>query len=172
MILSAQGDVSLVETLGPPVKECGRADEGGLRLQGDTALGLDVLQLLNRAEMAIDERGISERPQMFRGLEFGGVRRQEEEVQMVWHAQALGAVPACPIQDKDDLPGGTRADGLRESREFGLKERDIDAGRQVKDRATRGRMNKADQVAPFIAVLDRGQWAFAVETPDFVQDGF
>jgi hypothetical protein len=39
----------------------GRADESGLRLQGDTALDLHILQLLNRAEMAIDERGMGER---------------------------------------------------------------------------------------------------------------
>ena len=50
--------------------------------------------------MAIDQDGIGERPQMLGGLEFGRIRRQEEQVDMVGHAQALRAVPAGAIQDR------------------------------------------------------------------------
>ena len=53
--------------------------------------------------MAIDQDGIGERPQMLSGLEFGRIRRQEEQVDVVGHAQALGAVPAGPIQHQHDL---------------------------------------------------------------------
>ena len=41
----------------------------------------------------------------------------------------------------------------------------------MEDRAARGGMDEADQVAPRIAVLHRGERALAVETPDLVQDG-
>ena len=33
-------------------------------------------------------------------------------------------------------------------------------------------MDKADQIAPLVAMLDRGEWTLPVETPDFAQDGF
>ena len=36
-------------------------------------------------------------------LEFGRIRRQEEQVDMVGHTQALGAVPARAIQHEHDL---------------------------------------------------------------------
>ncbi len=53
--------------------------------------------------MAVDERGIGERPQMLGGLQFGRIGRQEEQVDVVGHAQALRAVPARAIEDEDDL---------------------------------------------------------------------
>src|SRR5262249_16158878 len=43
---------------------------------------------------------------------------------------------------------------------------------QVKHGPARGRMDEADQVAPGVAMLHRGSRALAIETPDFVQDGF
>ena len=95
--------LSFSEALRPPVKERGGAHEIATGLQGDTAGGLDVLQLLDRGEMAVDQDGVGERPQMFGGLQFGGIRRQEEQVDVVGHAQALGAVPARAIQDEDNL---------------------------------------------------------------------
>ena len=56
--------------------------------------------------MPIDQHGIGERPQMLCRLELGRVGRQEEQMDMVRDAQALGAVPAGTIQHEDDLPGG------------------------------------------------------------------
>src|SRR5258707_11205425 len=40
----------------------------------------------------------------------------------------------------------------------------------MEHRAARGRMDEADEVAPFKAVLHRGERALAVKTPDVVQD--
>jgi hypothetical protein len=42
-------------------------------MQGNTALGLGVLKLLNGGEVAVDEAGVRERPQMFGWLKFGRV---------------------------------------------------------------------------------------------------
>src|SRR5258708_13292439 len=41
----------------------------------------------------------------------------------------------------------------------------------MKDGAPRGGMHEADEGAPREAMLDRGQRALAVNTPDLVQDG-
>src|SRR5260370_40539399 len=40
----------------------------------------------------------------------------------------------------------------------------------MEHRAARGGMDEADEVAPFKAVLHRGEGALAVKTPDVVQD--
>ena len=42
----------------------------------------------------------------------------------------------------------------------------------MEERAPRGGMHEADQVAPGVAVLDRRDGALAVEAPDLVQDRF
>ena len=122
--------------------------------------------------MAVGERRIGERPQMFRWLEFGRIRRQKEQVDVVRHAQALGAVPAGPIQHEHNLLVGTGSDCLGKGGEFRLEEGHAHRGGQMKDRAAGGGMDEADQVSPLVAVLDRSQGALAVKTPDLVQDRF
>ena len=72
-------------------------------LQRHTAGGLSVFQLLNASKMPIHQDCVGERPQMFGWLQFGRVRRQEEQVEMVGHTQALRAVPARTVQDQDKL---------------------------------------------------------------------
>ena len=75
-------------------------------------------------------------------------------------------MPAGAIQDQDDLLGRTRSRLAGKGGQFGLKERDAHAGRQMKERASRGRMDEADQIAPGVAVLDRGYWTLPNRRPD------
>lgn len=81
-------------------------------------------------------------------------------------------MPPSSIQHEHDLLVWSRSYLTRKCREFGLKEGDVHRGRQMEERAPRGRMDKAHQVAPLVAVLDRSQRALAIETPHLVQDGF
>ncbi len=53
------------------MKAGGRTDEVAALLQGDAAAGLRVFQFLEIDEMAIDERGVGERPEMLGGLQLG-----------------------------------------------------------------------------------------------------
>jgi len=85
------------------MEQGGRADEIRASLQRQAAGGLSVLQVVDGGEVAIGEHRVGERPQMLGGLEFGRVRREEQEVDVVGHAQALGAVPAGTIQDQHNL---------------------------------------------------------------------
>ena len=122
--------------------------------------------------MPIHQDGIGERPQMFGGLEFGRIRRQEEQVDVVGHTQALGAVPARPIQHEHDLLAWCwlptwRAKAASSASKSGM----LTDGRQMKDGASRGGMDEAHQIAPFVAVLHGSEGTLAVDTPDLVQDG-
>jgi hypothetical protein len=86
------------------------------------------------------------------------------------HPQLDTRVPARPVQYQHNLFGGTGADRLGERRQLHLKEGDADRRGQMKDGATRGRMDKADQLAPLEAMLDRSERALAVKAPDLVQE--
>jgi hypothetical protein len=104
------------------MKQGGGAHEIATSLEGHAAGGLDVLEVVDRGEMPIHQNGIGEPPQMFRGLEFGRIRRQEEQMHMVGDAEALGAMPARAIEDEHNLLGRTRADRLGEGGEFGFED--------------------------------------------------
>ncbi len=87
------------------------------------------------------------------------------------HAQPQTGMPAGTVEDQDDLFTRTGPHSLRKRCQFCFKERNRDRGGQVEDGATRGRLDKADQIAPLEAVLHRRNRPLAVETPDLVQDG-
>jgi hypothetical protein len=114
--------LSFSEALWPPVEKRGRADQIGTGLQRHTASGLGVLQLIDRGEMPVHQDGIGERPQMLGRLELRGVRRQEEQVDVVGYAQALGAMPARAIKDEDDLLRQTGTDRAGKGCELRFKD--------------------------------------------------
>ena len=69
-----------LDALGPPLEQRGRADAFALPLEVSAAGELDVFELLDAGEMAIDQAGVGQRPQVLGRLQFGGIRRQEEQV--------------------------------------------------------------------------------------------
>ena len=90
------------------MKAASGANALGLALEGSAACQLRLFELLNAFEMAVDQQRIGERPQMFSGMEFWGIGWQEEQVDVVRHAQALRAMPAGAIQQEYDLLAVTR----------------------------------------------------------------
>ena len=147
------------------------ADEGGLCLECDTVLGLRVFQVHNAGEMAIDERRIGEGPEMFGGLELGRIGWEEVEIDVIGHPQTQTGMPSCAIEDQDDLLLRSCSCLARERSELRLEERNIHARREVEQGAAGGRMDEADEIAPFVAVLDRGDGALSLGCPDPAQDG-
>lgn len=89
---------------------------------------------------------------------------------VVGHMQALGTVPARPIQHEHDLLLRRGADRLGEGGELDFKEGNADRARQVEHGAARGGMDKGHEVAPFVAMLHGSDGALVVKTPDFVQN--
>ena len=92
-------------------------------------------------------------------------------MEVVWHAQALGAVPASSIQNEHDLLGRTRMYGGGKGGEFGFEEGNVHRRRQVKDRAPLGGMDEPDEIAPVVAMLNGSQGTLPGQSPDFAQDG-
>src|SRR5260221_5935520 len=86
VILISSRPLSFLDPLGPPVEQGGGADEIAACLQGDTARGLDVFQLVDAGEVAIGQDGVGQRPQVVSGLQLGGVGRQEEQEHVLGHA--------------------------------------------------------------------------------------
>ncbi len=84
------------------------------------------------------------------------------------HAELAAFVPAGPIQDEHDLLVRAGVDLAGERLQLDLEERDTDGRGQLKDGAPRGGLHKADQGAPFKAVLHGRQGPLAIATPDFV----
>ena len=105
LILIQSRSLSFPDALGPPVEPRGRANEVGTRLEGDAARGLGVFEVVDRGEMAVGERGVGQRPEMLGGLELGRIRRQEQQMEMLGHAQFEAGVPAGAVQDEHDLLG-------------------------------------------------------------------
>jgi hypothetical protein len=85
------------------MEERGGADQIGTGLQRDTPSGLGLLELVDGGEVAVDQDGIGQLPQVFDWLQFRRVGGKKQQVDVVGHAQALGAVPAGPIQDEHNL---------------------------------------------------------------------
>ena len=63
---------------------------------------------------------------MLRRLELRRVRRQEEQMDMLGHAQPHAAVPAGPVERQYNLLVGTRANVLGEGLQFEFEERDAE----------------------------------------------
>jgi hypothetical protein len=152
------------------MEPCRGSNQIGSGLQGDAAGGLGVFEFLDRGEMAVGQGGIRQRPEMFGGLELGRIRRQKQQMDMLRHAQLDAGVPPRTVEDQDNLLGRSSADLAREGLQLDLEERDGHACRQVEDGTTRSRMDKADEVAPVVAVLDRRGGTLAVEAPDLLED--
>ena len=153
-----------------------RADLLGVALQLGAAGELRVFELLDRGEMAVDEDRVGQRPQMFGGLQFRGIRRQEEQVDVVRYPPVdAGGFPAGAVQHQHNLLGGTGSHLAGERGALNFKHRNADGGWQIgqmEDGPTRGRMDKADQIAPGEAVLDAGHGSLAPWGPDAAQQRF
>jgi hypothetical protein len=154
------------------VETGGGADQLRVTLQLSTASELGVLQLLDRLEMAIDQAAVGQWPEVLGRLELRRVRREKQQVHMVGHAQFDAGVPAGAVEHQHDLLGGTGSHCSREGGQLDFKERDADAGGQVKDGPPRGGVHEADQIAPGIPMADQGNGALADRGPDPAQQRF
>src|SRR5260221_3845772 len=108
--LAAPWTMPLADALRPPMEQGRRADEVRARLQPNAARGLGILQRLDAGEVPIDQHGIRQWPQMLRRLQFRGVWRQEQQVDMLGHSHLETGVPASAVEHEHDLFGRTGTD--------------------------------------------------------------
>lgn len=143
-----------------------------MRLQGQAALGLCIFEVVDAGEVPVGQCGVGQRPEVLSRLQLGRVGRQEEQVEVLRHAQPRARVPAGAIQDQHNLLGRAGADLAGEGGKLGLEERDADGGGQVEAGLARGGVDEAHHVAPCVAMLHRRDRTVPVEAPHFVQDRF
>jgi hypothetical protein len=151
---------------GPPGEQRGGADARGLALQGGAAGKLRLVEGVQVSEVGVEERIIGQRPQVLGPLQLRGIVGQEQEMDVVRHAQPQRGMPARLVEHEHDLLPGAGADRLGEGAELGLKDRDGGGRGQVPEGTARGRVHKADQIAPAKAVLHDGTGPLANRGPD------
>jgi hypothetical protein len=115
---------------------------------------------------------------MLSWLQFRRIRRQEDKKSR-WtcsqHAEPQARMPPSTVQDQHALFRRTRADLTGEGSEFHFKEGDTDAGGQrgqMEDRVARGRMDKANEIAPGEAVAHWCERSLANRRPHATQERF
>jgi hypothetical protein len=89
LISTSPGSLSHLETLRPAVKQRGGANALGLALEVSTVGELRLFKLVAALERAVDQGHVGKGSQMLGGLEFWGIRREEEQRDMVGRTQAL-----------------------------------------------------------------------------------
>jgi hypothetical protein len=74
---------------------------------------LSVLQILDRGELAVDQAGICQRPEVLGRLELGRVRREKQQMDMLGHAQPQAGVPSLPSRPDPRPARSASLDSLR-----------------------------------------------------------
>jgi hypothetical protein len=88
-----------------------------------------------------------------RGLQFGRVRRQKDEMQSFWKDELRTAMPPCPIKHNHKLFGRTSADAFGKVLQGQVHHLDIDPWQEQPNGVSRLRMHEAAHVHPLIACL-------------------
>ena len=117
------------------------------------------------AKWRLTRHVVGQRPEVLGGLQFGRVGRQEEQMDVLGHAQPHAGVPARAVEDEHDLLLRAGSDLARECGEFDFEEGNADGGGQMEERAARGGMDEADEVAPGEAVPHRRRPGAAQSAP-------
>src|SRR5262245_43935223 len=90
---------------GPPVKESGAAENVALALEQITVVGDRVFKRVDSREMLVEEWLVGVMPQVLGGLELGRVRRQEDQMEAIWHLDQGAGVVASLIEHEHDTLG-------------------------------------------------------------------
>ena len=163
--------MEFAEAARPPMKAGRRADEVASGLQRDAACRLGILHVLEGGKVLVGQRRVGQGAQVLGRIALRRVGGQEEQVDVLGDPQLAARMLAGPIEDQHDLLLRPRLHCLRKGGQLGLEEGEVDRRREVEDGAPRRWAHEGDEVAPFIAVLDRRQHPLAREAPDLLQDG-
>jgi hypothetical protein len=142
------------------------ANEIGLLLERQTALGLDGLQGVEACEAPIGEWFIGERPEPLGGLQLRGVGGQGNEVDALWHLHRLPGMPAGPIQDQGNLLLWSRSHIPGKGGEHLTEESSGDRREEPPLGLAGGGTHEATDIEPLVALLDRSKRALADGCPD------
>ena len=148
------------------MKERALANDLGLLLEGETALCLDRLQGGEVSESRVGERLVGQRPEMLGRLQFGRVGRQDEEVDALGDLDLFAGMPARPIEDEQDAFGEAYPHVPGEGGEDLPEEYRRDRGKQPPLGLPGRGMDKATDMEPLVALLNRSDRPLADRCPD------
>ncbi len=127
----------------------GRAfGDGGLGAELAAAGGDGVLQHGEVGVVAVGEGGVEQGPEALGRLEFGGVRRQEGEVQAVRDGEAGAGVPTRVVQHQHDPRGRPHPDIPGERRQHLAHRGGVDRREEPPIGAPARRVGEAVDVIP------------------------
>lgn len=129
-----------------------------------------ILDVGERVEVPVDDGLVHEVPKALGGLQLGGVGRQVDQPQPVWHAQAGLGVPAGPIQQEDDGALRPGAGLAGEQRQQTLEEGLGDAVADVPVALAGGRRDEGGDVEPLVAVVAERGGSLPTRRPDPADD--
>ncbi len=145
---------------GPPTNDI------RMSLEPTAARGLNVLQIVKRAEDPIGKRLIGERPQAFCGLQLGRMGWQKEQMQPFWNHEITTLVPASLIQDQENLLVRPSALFLYEGGQSEGKGRGIDRRHEQPRGLAALWLHKPIEIHPLIAGSDHGPNPAPFARPD------
>ncbi len=98
--------------------------------------------------------------------------RLKHEPDAVWHHQVLRPVPSSAIELQHDAVGFTRARRFGEVQKDRLEHLLANRVGDVPHRRSGGRLHKAPDIKPFVAVMAKRNGPLAFGRPDPAQDRF
>jgi hypothetical protein len=147
-------------------------DHFRMSLEPAAARGLNVLQIVKRAEDPIGKRLIGEWPQAFCGLQLGRMRRQKEQMKPFWNHEITTLVPARLIQNQENLLVQPSALFLCEGGQREGKGRGIDRRHEQPGSLAALWLHKPIEIHPLIARSDHSPNPAPFARPDPAQDRF
>jgi hypothetical protein len=144
-------------------------DEVAVVGEGDASFGDDSVEVGERIEVPVDDGFVHVDPEGLGGLQLGGVGREVDETDALWHGERQ-SVPAGAVEDEDDDPIAPGARLAGEEREGVLEQRLVDTGREVPEALAGGWRDEGGNVEPLEALVAPGDRALAARRPDPAQD--
>jgi hypothetical protein len=130
-----------------------------------TAFDYKCFDLVECAQQAIRKHFAYEGPELFGGLEFGGVRWQEQRVDTDRPLDVGARVPASAIDHENESLHIAGTHGLREMLERDVERWDVDGRHQEPLNVARRRPDEAVQIQPLIADMLDGNGPLAAGSP-------
>ena len=157
---------------GPPVEAGATCQLQRPGLNVSTALTEFIQEVVERRNDAVGNGFIDEDPQPFRRLQFGGIGRQEDQMEPLRQQHLRTAVPARPIDHEYDVLVTSQSLGTGELGQHLAVDVGANAWHQEPVVLSRLRPHPGTHVAPLVAWPD-GSGGFHIgQEPDPVTDRF
>jgi hypothetical protein len=138
--------------------------------EGQAASSHDIIESVERLEIAIGNGLPGQRPETFGRLEFRGVGGQDVQLDAFGDLKVRRDVPSGTVDDQQHRLVAAGPDFRGEGSEDGAEQGGVDGVGQEPDDLARGRSDEAVDIEPLVAVMPMGNRAAAPPGPDCAKD--